>query len=328
MFLVKSICQSTGFIFLCLLLFTGSARAEFVESLEMGVHAGYREGQLDWNIAGNSAGNGPNILSELTWDSLEIYQVGAAGKIAVGNDHVNYHTYLRGHFNYGWILDGRNQDSDYDGDNRTLEWSRSNNLTRGDYVLDGSIGLGLQWKSSAKRLSFGLLGGYSHHEQNLRITGGSQTLSESSLAPPKIEPHPLGPIAGLNSTYQTRWRGPWAGVDLELAVTNRLFLLGAFEYHWPKFSAKADWNLRPDLAHPVSFRQEASRARGVVLKAGSRYLLTRMWAVDLSVSHEDWQARNGDLIVYFSDGDTATTRLNQVNWQSSDLTLGLVYRFH
>ena len=32
---------------------------------------GYRKDNLDWNIAGDTTGNHPNILSELTWDDVE-----------------------------------------------------------------------------------------------------------------------------------------------------------------------------------------------------------------------------------------------------------------
>ena len=42
---------------------------------------GYRRDDLDWNIAGDSNGNNPNILSELTWDDIESYQVKFQGSL-------------------------------------------------------------------------------------------------------------------------------------------------------------------------------------------------------------------------------------------------------
>ena len=65
----------------------------------------YRKDDLDWNIAGNRSGNNPNILSELTWDDLEIYQLKFQAKTVVPKIF-----YLRGSFAYGWIFDGQNQD--------------------------------------------------------------------------------------------------------------------------------------------------------------------------------------------------------------------------
>lgn len=309
------------FLGLCFFLIPAIARAEFTESLEWGVHAGYRLDTLDFNIAGNLAGTGPNILSELSWDDLEIYQVGIAGKVAVGNATVDYLTCVRSSLDYGWIQDGRNQDSDYLGDNRTLEFSRANSLTADDHVLDASAGIGLQRKFHQNRLAIALLGGYSYHEQNLRITQGLQAISPGSGVVP------LGPIAGLNSTYQAVWHGPWAGIDLEFSPFPRFSLLGTAEYHWARYKAEADWNLRQDLAHPVSRRHEASGARGVVLKAGGRYFLTSRWALDLFAGYQGWEAENGTDTIYFVDGSSTAVRLNQVHWQSASATLGLVYRF-
>lgn len=309
------------FLGLCFFLAPAAARAEFTESLEWGLHAGYRVDTLDFNLAGNLAGANPNILSELTWDDLEIYQVGVAGKVAVGNKKVDYLTCIRASLNYGWIQDGRNQDSDYLGDNRTLEFSRTNSLTADDHVWDASIGIGLQRKFHQKRLAIALLGGYSYHEQNLRLTQGRQTIS------PSPEVIPLGPIAGLDSTYQAGWRGPWAGIDLEFSPFPRFSLLGTFEYHWALYKAEADWNLRQDLAHPLSRRHEASGARGLLFKATGRYFLTGRWALDLSASYQDWEAKNGTDTIYFADGSTTAVKLNQVHWQSSTAALALVYRF-
>ncbi|MGD8383733.1 MAG: hypothetical protein PVJ11_16445, partial [Syntrophobacterales bacterium] len=52
--------------------------------VEIGLSAGYREDEFDWNIAGNSSGNNPNILSELTWEDLQIFQVGVRAKTVIG----------------------------------------------------------------------------------------------------------------------------------------------------------------------------------------------------------------------------------------------------
>ena len=99
--------------------------------------AGYRVGDLDWNIAGDTAGENPNILSELTWSDLEIYQV-KLRNVTIMHKIL----YFRGSLAYGWITGGENQDSDFNGDNRTLEYSRSNNSGDDGNVLDASLGIG------------------------------------------------------------------------------------------------------------------------------------------------------------------------------------------
>jgi len=105
---------------------------------------GYRRDDLDWSIAGDSSGNNPNILSELTWDDLESYQVKFQGNLVWPNIIA-----LRGLADYGWISDGENQDSDYYGDNRTWEFSRSNNNSDDGDVWDVSLAIGYPFRAAA-----------------------------------------------------------------------------------------------------------------------------------------------------------------------------------
>ena len=53
----------------------------FVPETELSVTGGYRTDDLDWNIAGDINGNNPNIISELTWDDLESYQLKFQGRL-------------------------------------------------------------------------------------------------------------------------------------------------------------------------------------------------------------------------------------------------------
>ena len=101
---------------------------------------GYRVDDLDWNIAGDINGNNPNIISELTWKDLESFQLKMAGKTTFQQLLM-----LRGSLAYSWIFDGENQDSDYAGDNRTFEYSRSNNNSDEGNMLDASFGIGWQF---------------------------------------------------------------------------------------------------------------------------------------------------------------------------------------
>ena len=172
--------------------------AEVKTTLEFS--GGYRTDNLDWNIAGNVNGTDPNVLSELTWSDLEIFQIGVGAKALI-----NKTFYLRGSLSFGWILDGDNQDSDYNGNDRTQEWSRSNNSSDGN-VSDASLGLGYQFKLASGRFRLTPLVGYSYSAQYLNITDGVQTVSEPSLAPAGVTPNPIGPFPGLDSSYDTAWK--------------------------------------------------------------------------------------------------------------------------
>jgi hypothetical protein len=100
---------------------TGNAGGAEIRSI-FELNNSYRVDHLDWNIAGNSAGSNPNVLSELTWEELEIYQITGGVRLSINDGF-----YVRGSLGYGWILSGANQDSDFLGDDRTQEYSRTNN---------------------------------------------------------------------------------------------------------------------------------------------------------------------------------------------------------
>jgi len=278
--------------------------------------AGYRVDDLDWNIAGNINGNSPNVLSELTWDDVESYQVKLQGNIVWPNIIA-----LRGYANYGWIFDGDNQDSDYLGNNRTLEFSRSNNSTDDDNVWDASIAIGYPFRFGQTVLgTLTPLLGYSYHEQNLNITDGDQTIPN------------LGPFPGLDSSYDTEWYGPWIGFDLRfkaLEITtfaHRFETYFTYEYHWADYYAEANWNLRDDFAHPKSFEHDAD-GTGWKIGAGFNLWLHRNWALNFNYDYQDWSTDGGTDKVFFSDGRTEVTRLNEVNWTSYALSLGVSLRF-
>jgi hypothetical protein len=317
-----------------LLLASGGmeARAEVVRNLDFQLGAGYRQDQLDWNIAGTPEGTDPDILSELEWEDLEIYQVRAKGMIVAGLDSLPYFdACVKGSIGYGWIVDGDNRDSDYLGDNRTLEFSRSNNKTEDEDVLDLALAIGPRLGFREGMLIVTPLVGYSYHEQNLRITDGVQTLADQALADALLGPGelilpPLGPFPGLDSTYETKWEGPWIGVDLEVRPWRRLTFTGSAEYHWADYEAEADWNLRSDFAHPTSFEHSAD-GDGMVLALATALSLGNRWDVELRYDYADWKTDPGRDLVFFADGTAGETRLNEVNWESQAVMLGVTCRF-
>ena len=277
---------------------------------------GYRRDDLDWNIAGDINGNNPNILSELTWDDIESYQVKFQGSLVWPRIIT-----LRGSVNYGWIFDGDNQDSDYLGDNRSFEFSRSNNSTDDGDVWDASIAVGYPFRFGQTVIGTVIpLVGYSHHEQELKITDGYQTIPS------------LGSFPGLDSSYDTQWKGPWIGIDLRFKAreiktfAHRFETYFTYEYHWADYDAEANWNLRDDLAHPKSFKHDAD-GNGYVIGAGFNFVLHQHWALNFNFDYQDWSTDNGTSKVFFADGTSAKTRLNEVNWTSYALSLGLSLRF-
>lgn len=292
---------------ICLVLFTAREGLAKGVAAELDLGVGYRTDDFDWNIAGDLSGRNPTVLSELTWSDLEILQVKASFKASARR------VYARGSLGYGWILEGKNQDSDYIGDNRTLEFSRSNNDAGEGRVLDASIGLG--YKVIDEKLMVAPIIGYSYHTQELKLRYGFQTIP------------PLGAFSGLDSSYDADWDGPWVGMDASLSTSERFNIFASFEYHWADYSAVANWNLRTDLARPVSFVHWAD-GEGIIISAGAAFSPKGNWSLHVSGEYMDWQTDPGADRIFFANGNQADTRLNEVNWRSMAVMLETAYRFH
>ncbi len=295
-----------------------AATAASEKALDFGI--GYRRAELDWNIGGGVLG--PNIISELTWSDLEIIELRGKLTFDLANE-----SYLEASLTYGSITDGKNQDSDYDGNDRTLEWSRSENDGDGDDVLDFAAGWGprLLYPNAAtgRTLRVTPLIGFSYHEQNLRMTNGYQTIASPAHVPPTP---PVGPFPGLNSTFDAEWWGPWFGIELQAETGTRFTVSGRFEYHLADYYAEANWNLRNDFAHPKSFEHEADGS-GYVLSVGARYQTRGTTSLSADFRFEDWSTDPGIIRFFGSDGSVGVQRLNEVNWESWAIKLGLQHCF-
>jgi len=285
---------------------------ESKERAALTITVGERTDNLDWNIAGNTGGSNPNVLSELKWKDLSIFQFKAAG-----NGTIKDVFFLRGAFDMGFIYAGENQDSDYACDDRRCEYSRSNNKADSGSVWDVTFGGGFKNTVALKGGAFNVIPliGYSQHNQNLKITDGYQTIPAT------------GAFGGLNSSYKARWRGPWAGLDIGYSSEGRSFALtGTFEYHVVSYYAEADWNLRTDFAHPKSFEHTAN-GTGYIAAIGADYRLKRNWGVYAGLDYLKFKTGHGTDRTYFSDGTIADTRLNEVNWRSHSFNAGFRRRF-
>lgn len=275
------------------------------------LNTGYRQDDLEWSFA--LPGIDPR--SELTWRDVESFQL----EFGLQRRFLQL-LRLKGVFAYAAILNGRNQDSDYDGDNRTLEFSRSNNATDDGDLWDISLGLAYDIRLFGDRLLLSPLLGYAFSDQNLKISDGVQTLP------------PTGPFEGLDSSYDATWYGPWIGMELQYnsyggsAPSPGYEVFFGLEYHLANFEAEADWNLRPDLAHPRSFEQDAEGS-GWVLTGAFSYLFDSRWGVNLTGKYQHWETDAGRHRFFFSDGSSFAARLNEVTWKSVGVTLGVTCRF-
>ncbi|MCW9025224.1 MAG: hypothetical protein OQK73_11190 [Gammaproteobacteria bacterium] len=293
--------------FVALLLSVTAISISSQAQAEYGVSIGARSDMLQWSIAGNLSGQSPNILSELTWDNLQVVTLGIFFKTVDAQSW-----YYEAYFDYGQIIAGDNQDSDYNSDNRQDEFSRSNNNADSGSTQDFSFALGYQFGAQGFQsgVSITPMLGYSRHVQELEMTDGYQTINTRTGI--------TGSFAGLNSRYDSEWDGPWLGVNLQYEGSDTFKILLGYEYHIASFYGEADWNLRTDFQHPVSFTHYADGI-GHVVKLSIRYKPSEKFAFDIEAKKSDWETDPGIDRTFFANGAIADTRLNVVKWESSSI---------
>lgn len=308
---------------ICLLFLYGSINtyATVDKEFKFDYNAGYRIDNLQWTIAGDMAGNNPNILSELTFEDLNIIQ----GEILISKELTD-RLYFSGDLKLGFIVRGSNQDSDYLGDDRTQEFSRSNNDCNGNAVFDisGALGWALIPKSEkTKNFRLSSLFGYAFSCQNLLMTDGYQTIR---IDPYTGIPGETGPISGLNSTYKAYWNGFWIGLNLEKEIKSKVKLFWGFEYHLVDYRGEGNWNLRNDFDHPKSFVHIADGV-GEVLNTGFSWTIKDDYQFVMIVSVGNWKTDDGIDKTYFSDGTIISTRFNKANWDTNSVMISIRHLF-
>ena len=278
---------------------------------------GYRVDNLNWTISDTDGS--PNSLSELDW--RDVTSSVFATELRYSD---STHFYFRGNFEIGWIFDGSVRDSDYYGDDRTEEFSRSKSDTEDGSLYDFSAAAGYRFDIPAGRSPVRLhlipLLGYTYNSQEFDITHGRQVLSDYGFAMEE------GEFAGLHSSYDTLWKGPWLGIDLELRLGERHKVTGSYGYYWFDYEGQADWNLRDDFAHPVSFRHDAD-GEGTQVALGYRFSFNKQWHLSVFYSHVDISTDSGHDTTYFADGTEVDVPFNGASWDSSVWILGVGYNF-
>jgi hypothetical protein len=288
-------------------------RSAFNTSLGMS----QRTGSLSWSIASDMSGKrAPNVLSELSYEGLEIRGFEIQSSVYFFGGLLDS-SFLDLRLHRGVITGGETRDSDYDGDNKTQEYSRSLSENTGDFVADYSVAYGLKVLDK-QGLSASALAGYSLHQQYVRKQNAIRVAPDTELALG-------GPIEGLNSTYQSQWQGPWLGTSVSLhGKKHRLKLQG--ELHSALYYAEADWNLRDSFKHPKSFEHNATGLGWVVdVSYAYTFDLSQGNKTTLGVSYraEDWAAEDGVDTLYLASGEVVSTKLNEVAWGGSAVSLHL-----
>lgn len=305
---------SLAAIALTSILGAASLEAAAREPANTTVGIGYRNDDLRWNIASDPTGTQtPNILSELTWKDVRSVQLRIASDATFPS---GWH--LRGAAAYGKIIDGEEQDSDYAGDDRTLEFSRSVADNKDSAVIDAELGFGYRVTLGPVHLT--PLLSFTYHKLDFNITNGVQVIATPGLTPP------TGPFPGLDSTYEATWMGPALALELGWDIGKGVTLTWNSALARTDYKAEAQWNLRPDLQQPKSFEHKAEGSvRSDALTVWFR--ASRESAYELRIDRRKGTTDPGTDRVFFANGTTAETMLREVVWDAKALHFSWWFNF-
>ncbi len=270
------------------------------------ISLGYRLDDLDWSIAIQNV----NVASQVEWDDLKIYQAKFEAKINLKHDW-----FVNGYYAAGDIVSGNASDADYAGRNKTNLISYMESDASGS-VNDVSISVGKRLNISISKVSFEFFPqlGFSFHQQRLNMSDGLQKV------PFRIS------LPQLDNSYDAEWSGFWFGFDASSEFRPGVVLNYSFQYHFVDYSAEANWNLRRDLQHPVSFEHDAN-GDGLIFSFGVDYSVSRNLLLGMQIEYQDWETSKGQDKTFFSTGSTERYTLNPVQWKSTIYSINLSYQF-
>lgn len=291
---------------------------------------GFRQDELHWSITSPKKFGFPRIESDLHWRDLRMWQLyGSATYVSCQNYAVKIYG------DWGHIYQGENRDDDFvvtrkdhmhssghssgPGKEKFL-FSRSFADAGKGHVWDASAAIGYKFTSSGGRCTIIPYAGFSNHEQHLHMFNGKQVVDV-------LTPDHVGPINGLNSTYNTRWYGPWGGADFDVRLECNAYFFGGMEWHYAKYRAQGNWNLRQDIAGDFHHRADG---HGWVARVGAGWEFFPNWLISVLVDYKSFRTQSGDdrTPIRTAHGIVdVETRLRQVKWHSYSINGLLVYRF-
>ncbi|MGM9477711.1 hypothetical protein ACS5PU_14860 [Pedobacter sp. GSP4] len=266
-------------------------------------YVGYQLSKFDWSIAGNSSGTSPNVLSELIWDKLKGPAFGLDVKY-----NITERLHIKTLNQYGNISKGEAEDTDYADDNRqNAFYFDLLNADKG-YLFNTDLQLSYTILK-AEQFSLDPVIGLSYK-------GHKFYLLESANNPES---------AGLNSTYQTRYKG--FNFGFEAAFKAKLFTVTAgILSGFYTYSAKANWNLIPSFVKPVSFTHDAN-SFALNGNVNLSIPLNKSLQLELDYKINHIKTYTGVDKAYFINKPTEETQFNGANFNQNTIALGVNFSF-
>ncbi|QIL39940.1 outer membrane beta-barrel protein [Pedobacter sp. HDW13] len=289
---------------LTLLLFCKTALAQNTPNKwEIKPSIGIQQAKSDWSIAGNASGTSPNILSELVWKNLKGPNFGLDAKY-----HITNRLSIKTGSQYSNITKGEVEDTDYADDNRQNAFYFDLLDANKGYLFNTSLQLSYQLLN-LDRFAINPIIGLSYNQQKFHLLESASNINS----------------AGLNSTYQTRYKGFDFGLEGTFKAKSfrvTAGILGGFY----TYSAKANWNLIPDFQKPVSFTH-AANSFALNGNINLAVPLNKTLQIELDYKINNINTYSGVDRAYFNNKQAEETQFNGANFRANTIALGLNFSF-
>lgn len=286
-------------------------------NLEVTSSLGTGSGELKWSIADPSGT--PDVLSELIYEAERLYVANIDARITVPRGRLEG-LVIGLWADYSYIAKGRSEDRDWNASGRNDLYSYSNAEIYGKNLNAYELSLGYRFDVNSS-LSISPRLAYHKSAQKFYVRNGVQLYSE----PPQTTPP--GPIDGLDSSYEAQWEGFKLGAELSLRTSETLAFTLALDMLQLDYDAKANWNLRDDFAHPVSFRHQTESDVAYRIETQMRYRLSPKSSLNGWLRRERFETEAGVDTIYFANGNRSQTTLNEAIWESWAIGLGYSHLF-
>lgn len=257
---------------------------------------------FQWSIAGNSNGQNPDVLSEVIWTKLKGAGVGLDVDLNIWS-----HIFFKGSYHKAFIRSGTATDHDYAADGRTQPTYSA--FLKSDEGRTSRYSIALAYEVKLHELLTVMpYAGYGDNRQMLWLKNFQEEKGSKKL----------------NSSYQTDWTGPLAGIDLQVARLRRINLNAGLSYQQLRYTGRADWNLIDAFIHPLSFKHTARGFESQVLLRLS-FRINSMCAVYLRGEYRYAETGKGIDRLFLADGQERESRFNGAVRKVKGIGAGIVF---
>lgn len=272
----------------------------------------FRQDQLDFSVANDPDGT-VSPARRFQWEDLRILPFYG---YADYRNQCGFVVKLYG--DYGRIYDGSAHTREWNASGLTL---REKGCAQRGSVWDLGGGIGYDFRFCKDLWTVTPFIGYDHNEQYYRIYDIQRE---------------FGPFQGLldgrHHSYQTLWRGPWAGIQTRSGpwICDSLWVTLGYDWHYMIYRANL-YDSLPVIGTNFTVRctrKQSSDAYGNHFWAAIDYHCNKMWSIGLYSGFKDYKMKSGKQISSCNDASLERkVRFNGGDWQSFVFLITLGYHW-